>query len=350
MIKSNEISVVIQGPITACTSLCIESVKNILPDAELILSTWKNSDLSNIDLSNIILVENDDPNPSGVTYYNEVDKKHPFNLNRQIVSSKNGIDKATNKYVLRMRGDIKIESSDFLKYWEQFDKRNEDFSFFKHRILVPSLVSICPKNNSEYFQVQISDWLQFGLKEDLVELYNLDLMSEEDMDFYVNNDFEIPKGFIDLDINSKWRWGSEQYLFVANFKKKLVDINYPHRKAITSDILAFEKQFFINNFIVLDSIDFKFDNFKHPVENLFLIWCKHFEYWNALYRYNIFQMNYKQNCDQKYKIKFNDLSLILIKHLRQGKQAGEHGLERIPRPERIKKIFKVILEMIKIKG
>ncbi len=280
MITDSDISVVIQGPLRPETRQCILSVRRTLPKSEIIVSTWEKSDFSILDgLDGFTLLKNVDPNPDGKTYFNDIAESATFNLNRQIVSSYNGICAATRKYVLRMRADIDLQSSDFLNFWDQFPCRDEKYAFFKHKIIVPNMVSINPNFSRGYFQIQISDWMQFGLKSDMVELYNLDLMSEYDMDFYIHNpEYKLAPHLIDGDAHCKWRWGSEQYIFISNVKKHLPNLNYPHRKAVTSDIINAEKRFYINNFIVLDSCDFKFDNFKHPIRNSFLGWISRFDW------------------------------------------------------------------------
>lgn len=343
MIPNSEISVVIQGPLKPETRQCILSVMRVLPGAEIIVSTWENSDFSILDgLSGFVLLENTDPNPNGKTYYNDIEKSAPFNLNRQIVSSYNGICAATRKYVLRMRADIELQSADFLRFWDAFPERNTDYAFFQHRIIVPSMISINPDFARGYFQIQISDWVQFGTKSDMTELYNLPQMNEYDMNFYLHNpNTSLPDGLIDNDSHCIWRWGSEQYLFVSNVKKKFSNLDYPHRCAVTDSVIETEKNFYINNFIVLDVCDFSFDNIKHPMRDSYFGWTSRFDWWETLYRYNLYQYDYKNYCDKDYKIKLNKFSYIFIRHILKS---------RVKFTTKIKMVIKVITEMILIKA
>ena len=60
MIKSSEISIVIQGPIYKNTTKRVcERMRQIFPQAEIIVSTWQGSDTS--DLTYDVLVESKDP-------------------------------------------------------------------------------------------------------------------------------------------------------------------------------------------------------------------------------------------------------------------------------------------------
>ena len=88
-IQSSEISVVVQGAIDQNnTPLCITSIRKYLPKAEIILSTWEGSDTENLDYD--ILVLNKDPGG-----YRDICTKFVNNLNRQLVSTSNGIKKAS---------------------------------------------------------------------------------------------------------------------------------------------------------------------------------------------------------------------------------------------------------------
>ena len=50
MIDSKDISVIVQGPINKKeTPKCLKSIRKFLPEAEIILSTWQGTDISNLD-------------------------------------------------------------------------------------------------------------------------------------------------------------------------------------------------------------------------------------------------------------------------------------------------------------
>ena len=56
MIDSKDISVVIQGAIDPIeTKKCISSIKQYLPGAEIILSTWENSNLEGLEYDHLVL-------------------------------------------------------------------------------------------------------------------------------------------------------------------------------------------------------------------------------------------------------------------------------------------------------
>ena len=59
MIDLKDISVVVQGAITNYTKLCLESIRKYLPGAEIILSTWDDSNIDRLDYD--VVIFNKDP-------------------------------------------------------------------------------------------------------------------------------------------------------------------------------------------------------------------------------------------------------------------------------------------------
>ncbi len=86
----------------------IQSVRRHYPLSEIILSTWKGSGGDRLGAD--VLIENDDPgavpiNPDCPNLRGTLN-----NMNRQIVSTRAGLSKATRRYAIKMRTDTLIES------------------------------------------------------------------------------------------------------------------------------------------------------------------------------------------------------------------------------------------------
>ncbi|MCD7739759.1 MAG: WavE lipopolysaccharide synthesis family protein, partial [Candidatus Gastranaerophilales bacterium] len=180
-IKSEDISVVVQGDVSDKKEVKnnLKKIRKYLPEAEIILSTWEKSNVDKLDYD--ILVSSRDP---GAFDMQPVTWKIN-NVNRQIISTINGIKKAKRKYVLKLRTDCLIKNSNFLKYFNSKYvndlKRVKEYSVFKNRILIDSLFT----RNSEYdscTQVGLcfhpSDIWMFGLKEDLEMLFDIPLQDK----------------------------------------------------------------------------------------------------------------------------------------------------------------------------
>jgi hypothetical protein len=56
MINHNDISVIVQGAIDKdLTKKSLESIRAFMPEAEIILSTWEDSDLTSLDYDKLVL-------------------------------------------------------------------------------------------------------------------------------------------------------------------------------------------------------------------------------------------------------------------------------------------------------
>lgn len=170
MVNFNEISVVISGPIIKlsygekneinATMKACESVRKEMPGAEIVLSTWEAENVDGIDYD--LLVKSSD--------IGGAEKKDGENTNRQICSRRAGIKAATKKYVLAMRSESHILNLNFLNYWDKYNKYSDDteWKFLKKRVIVPAIM---PAHRALLFHM--GDWYYFGLKEDVLDLWDL---------------------------------------------------------------------------------------------------------------------------------------------------------------------------------
>ena len=113
----NDISIVVQGAVDKTeTPKCLKSIRQYLPNAEIILSTWEGTDLSCIEGLYDKLVLSKDP---GGVFYEK--KKYYQNINRQIVSTKAGLELAERKFIMKLRSDLIFTNNTFLDYFEKFN-------------------------------------------------------------------------------------------------------------------------------------------------------------------------------------------------------------------------------------
>lgn len=207
MIDSNQISVVIQGPVYGTkddiendkiTKRCCERVRKLLPEAEIILSTWKGSDVD--ELTYDVVIFNDDPGEI-MMRLDGVDRMN--NTNRMLVSTHNGIKKASRKYTIKMRSDMWIENLCFLEKFGEYPIEEKN-SIMGQRIIV--LPSTCPYRGKKIL-FAMQDWFNFGLTTDLEKLWNVPLQKKEDL-IYKN-------GVADFDDNLV----AENYIWVDFLNK-----------------------------------------------------------------------------------------------------------------------------------
>lgn len=231
----SKISVIVQGRIDKdLTSLCLASLRKYLPKAEIILSTWNGSDVSRLDYDHVLF--NDEP--ESFFYSSKKDSKLN-NINKQIVSTLYGIKKSKRKYVLKLRSDFLLNGNTFIDFFGRYEKQDSDFLLFKHKIMACSYFCRDPRRSNLAFHP--SDIAFFGLREDLLNLFDVPLMDKRE-EYYLKNN----KG--------EWinRYLPEQYLFVNFLRKNGRQPLITDQLDIDENFIEQTERFFASNFIILN--------------------------------------------------------------------------------------------------
>ena len=298
-IKSEEISVVVQGAIDKeNTPLCLKSIRKYLPYAEIILSTWEGSDVEGLEYD--ILLLNQDPG-GYIAIYNKASSLN--NFNRQLVSTCNGILKASRKYCLKVRSDIILKNSEFLQYWDNFEIRNNEYKLFSHRVLCSSIYSrenSCNlTGNSFPTPFHPSDFWFFGLTQDLKNYFcDCPLQTEEEAS---NWSFKYPNR---LPYSSMlWRFAPEQQFCVNWVKKYYSNLQFEDWSDWNIKNIELSNNILYNNFIFLEYKQSGIYSIKHSwaFENSDSI--------QGLITYEYFQKQYMFYCDKTYQ--FNKTKKII---------------------------------------
>jgi hypothetical protein len=124
-IDSSKISIVVQGPVSSLTRRCLLSVTKYLPKAEVILSTWENSNVEGLSFDKVVFSKD----PGGVLLGEYKNKKYYDNLNRQIVSTRVGLAQATRQFCIKFRTDMFFTSTGFLRYYNRYPKKSSLMNF-----------------------------------------------------------------------------------------------------------------------------------------------------------------------------------------------------------------------------
>ena len=176
--SASEVSLVFQGPILTrkynpkqghLTEHCLAAARKVMPEAEIILSTWEGVDVAGLDFDQIVISK--DPG------YFRLDTGWTTNLNRQIVSTRNGLARASRPFVAKIRTDTLITDAGFLDVSRDPVERLAQWSIFTERILIlesssrnPALVPLLHHP---------SDLFQFGKTSDLIQWWDC-LLAEVD--------------------------------------------------------------------------------------------------------------------------------------------------------------------------
>jgi len=301
---SNDFSVVVQGPIIGKpgedyqkqkTLQCLQSIKQVLPSAEIIISTWKGSDCGHLFYDKIIL--NDDP---GAISYNDYElKKVLNNTNRQIASTYNGLKAASRKYAIKIRGDLKLEKASFLSLMDKFTEVNK-YRFFKHRILIPTYVSRDPEKIPLLYHT--SDLFQVGYTDDLQDLWDIPLQPEPQTTrafpyntLFINNPFRTYK--------YSNRFAPEQYIWYTFAKKRGLDLSIKYMCHIPIRIISPSLLSVIDNFIIASPEQLGI----YIPESIKLKFNQHF-----LYTPEKWKKLYEEFCIKKSKYQIHKHALLII--------------------------------------
>ena len=288
IIDSSDISVVVQGAINdSLTPICLESIRKYLPKAEIILSTWKDSNINGLDFD--ILVENEDPGAVKLDIVNNVTN----NQNRQLISTRNGINKATRPYILKLRTDFEIKSTKFIEYFNKFNVRNNEYNIFRHRIIVSSVFSrefSCYNHRPVLFHP--SDFFLFGLAEDIADYYkDIRLATDEELgnwQFLYPDRIPYPE--------AKYRYAPEQFFLLSYVKQFFPNIKFEDWTDWNEENIKFSNSILYNNFIFLDykQSEIYSEKFIDLMQNPQSIY--------GLITFDKFQEHYRSNYDKNYKI------------------------------------------------
>lgn len=290
MIKSSEISVVVQGPIyKEATQKCLNSIREILPEAEIILSTWEDSDTQGLDYD--IVIFNKDPGSTPLFRNNP--KNVQNNMNRQILSAKEGIKKAKRKYCLKYRSDLELKNDKFLNFFGKYKERNSNWKILKERVITNYAT------HPYYRAFHPTDLTCFGLTEDVIKIWDIPLSDDYNSNYFLNNSYpEIVQSPFHPIVP---KIGAEMYIWTSFLKKytnEFEDFDFRHNWDGRKENVLLTELTIANNLLVLDRKDFDFNPLVHKY--LFCSTGKHTWMDHKLWEYY-----YKKHC---LRIKWYDFS------------------------------------------
>ena len=250
------LSIIFQGAAVDNNSLCSDVIENIAitrrcyPEDEIILSTWKLSAALRKELEDslkklqVIIIENEDPGP---LVYQEKGTCWVTNINRMIVSSRQGIERATHAEVIKLRTDSRLYNRNIAELLqgrskeEQRYPRDPAYSLFRQRIINGNLFARNARGYMPYL-FHPGDILMAGNKQDLLALFDIPLADE--------SIFEVCFCF---SIFSLMRYVPEQYLWVKYIEKMTGLIEFQGNRFSSEKLKVTSENFYINNFIPYSS-------------------------------------------------------------------------------------------------
>jgi len=325
MIKPHEISVVVQGPITGrpdepyekrLTYRCLESVREHLPGAEIVLSTWKNSDLSG--LSYDVLIESDDPGAlpcdmeekgrrvlfnakhhiavatagllaatdnSGDVKFARSRRRYLYNANRQITCTRAGLLAASKPYAMKLRSDMLLTGTGFLKFFGKYKARNPAWKILKDRVVTNTYYARNPHGKYQY-PFHPSDWFHFGWREDVLNIWDIPLTPEPETSRWHDT---RPHPLNDHE-HFAYRYTVEQYIWLS-FLRKHGEVLFDHKTDLSNDSINISELTIANNLVLVEMTQLQVRFMKYPQTT---------HNWIESYTYGDWQRLYKKYCDSNF--------------------------------------------------
>jgi len=256
MIIKKDLTFVVQGAVGLETGDVLKNIRRNFKESTIILSTWYGSNVDNLDYDQLVLSK--DP---GVYHKYFYDNEIKNNINRQLISTFNGLKKVTTKYVIKTRTDNLFKNTNILHYLSKYRETNEKFQITKERILVLSnLITINPKKIIK-LALHPSDFIVAGLTEDIKEYFNIPLMNSSDLNYFSEN--KKPKEWSSFKVIP--RYTTEQYILIQNLKKKNIQFKMDHALDLNGFNTKLTMDLFGDSFCLVPTFLAGLENIKHPI-------------------------------------------------------------------------------------
>lgn len=240
-VNSSEVAVVIQGPVTERIVELLGAVIQLLPDAEIILSTWSDhyetvkSLVSSFNIQVVIT-------PSIKASYVDPVSGVEDNLERQILSTMNGLLKVSRPYVAKIRSDSMLTGDELFCI-----SPNSKNPLLKSKITITNYGFVDPAKLP--YLAYFSDMAMFGETADIITYWKIDenlVYKFGLLDLLRSNLYFGNTGF------RVCRYGCEQQLGI-NFSRKLYsDLKVAHINDFSKDLLYKTEKVASDSFHMID--------------------------------------------------------------------------------------------------
>jgi hypothetical protein len=260
-IKNEDLTFVIQGPIikgsdNLTTSSLVNEVEKFYPGSVIILSTWKEQDLSEF-RGRVQLIESVDP--GGQVGWLQSGTQN--NVNRQIVSTINGLCAVKTRYAIKIRTDAIIKGDQVRKLLIKRPQRSmdTDFDILRELVIISNVTSYNPR-----FQIRRihhpCDWFFAGLTQDLLNIWNIPLMPQEWFQWFSQ---EGTRSIGALNTDQDCRFDPEEYIW-SQFLGKNQRIQFENSFDVTDANLQCSEKYIARNLQIYPNSFLGIDSMTHP--------------------------------------------------------------------------------------
>lgn len=288
-LKSSDVSFVVQGPVAFnksnqnTTEELVRCLKASFPDSPIIFSTWENEDATGF--KDCLVVKSRDPGPD----ISLADGQGlASNINRQIMSTRAGLEKVSTKYCMKLRSDLSMTNNRSLKILNSRPiKYKSEFSVTDEYVVIIDFTSIDASKDAR-FLFHPCDWIWYGLTSDLLDIWTIDSITESDCLYFRNRS---PEDFL-RTYGSYSRFQPEAWIWSSFLKKKTLisfdtsvdstdckrsnDFIFANLMPVTLSELGLKSDKYPQNFFQKGSLD-RFFRFTRTIN---------YQQWSKWYRLN----------------------------------------------------------------
>lgn len=161
-----DLTVLIQGKIIVGTKKSTEIIVKIIrrqyPNINIVLSVWNDDNISPYLQENCNIIQSSDP--GAVRNWNSA---KPNNINRQIISTLNGLRSVKTDYVVKIRTDFWVDIKTVIRLFDKL-KPSQD------AVLISGITTKNPlRETNGYFH--FCDWLYCGKTERVMDFFDIPL-------------------------------------------------------------------------------------------------------------------------------------------------------------------------------
>jgi hypothetical protein len=235
LLTDETLSIVLQGPVITTeepfteglglTEFCVRQYRLIFPKAEIILSSWENAPDQMCGADKVL--RNSDPGALPVEP--GIDNKF-INVNRQIVSTLNGLNAASREWALKTRTDTALRTISLLDFYNSNSALKNNVHLFERPVAVSCWGSLNPARIGCVYRV--SDFVLLGLRSDLIKYWSAPLATDADAMWQMSRQDIERLWFATLSpasIGVPSRTATEQYLLLSMLNRSGIDAGLSHQ-------------------------------------------------------------------------------------------------------------------------
>jgi hypothetical protein len=257
-ILARDVTFVVQGPILEnhkqkITGNLIHSIRKYFPESKILLSTWVGENTKSLPLVEKIIYSSD---PGAAVF---LEQPRTFNnVNRQIVSTKRGLDEVNTKYAIKIRSDLILKNNKLLNSLSYLDPsdRNTEYKYLNSYVLVTNQTSVNPRKLYRY-PFAICDWFWAGRTKDLLDIWDIKLMPEDWFRYFEEEEVLAEHGSRYLS-----RYFPETYI-TSTFIRKKKKIEFENSFDISQNNIELSEDIIANNFIIKSNWQLGIRSQKH---------------------------------------------------------------------------------------